>query len=199
MFFGRSPAWDAVDYWALDLETGGLDPRRDAILSVGMLPVRRGILRLGEAYQTLVRPAEGLRVDPGSIRAHELLGGEVAEGRPVGEVLPEIARRLGGGGVLLVHNRGFDEAFLRRDFKREGLHWPRPPVVDTMDLLVRVGRFLHPEMSSDMQPLNLTRARRHYGLPNYGAHDALIDAIATAELFLVLRRVLGARTLRDLR
>jgi DNA polymerase-3 subunit epsilon len=38
-----------------------------------------------------------------------------------------------------------------------------------------------------------------HGLPPYQAHDALTDAVATAELFLVLRHELGARTLRDLR
>ncbi len=42
-------------------------------------------------------------------------------------------------------------------------------------------------------------ARLAHGLPPYVAHDALIDAVATAELFLVLRRAIGAKTLRDLR
>jgi DNA polymerase-3 subunit epsilon len=46
--------------------------------------------------------------------------------------------------------------------------------------------------------LNLSRARREHGLPEYQAHDALTDALAAAELFLVLRKELGARTLRDL-
>jgi DNA polymerase-3 subunit epsilon len=47
--------------------------------------------------------------------------------------------------------------------------------------------------------MNLTAARHALGLPEYPAHDALTDAIATAELFLVLRHRLGARKLRDLR
>ena len=46
--------------------------------------------------------------------------------------------------------------------------------------------------------LNLADARRACGLPDYPAHDALTDAVATAELFLVLRHRLGARTLREL-
>ena len=45
----------------------------------------------------------------------------------------------------------------------------------------------------------LSKVRRSYGLPEYQAHDALTDALAAAELFLVLRNVLHARTLRDLR
>ena len=45
--------------------------------------------------------------------------------------------------------------------------------------------------------LNLASARRALDLPAYPAHDATTDAIATAELFLVLRHLLGARTLRE--
>ena len=55
-----SPAWDAVVYWALDLETGGLDPRADPILAVGLVPVREGTIRLGEAFRSLVCPQPAL-------------------------------------------------------------------------------------------------------------------------------------------
>ena len=44
----------------------------------------------------------------------------------------------------------------------------------------------------------VSRARRARGLPEYQVHDALSDAVATAELFLALRMALGARTVRDL-
>jgi DNA polymerase-3 subunit epsilon len=194
----RSPPWDEVTYWALDLETGGLDPKRDPILAVGMVPIRAGVIRLGEAYRTLVRPPDGGSIDPASVAAHQLLWGDVAEAPTVEEVLPEVERRLGDG-VLLVHQRAIDVAMLRREFKRCGLRWPAPRVVDTVDLLLRVGRQGNPGISNDQVPLNLSRARRHHGLPEYQAHDALTDAIATAELFLMLRMLMGARTVRDLR
>ncbi len=198
VFSFRSPAWDEVTYWALDLETGGLDPKRDPILAVGMVPIRAGIIQLGEAYRTLVRPRDGGVIDPASVAAHQLLWGDVAEAPPLEQVLPEVERRLGDG-VLLVHQRAVDVTFLRREFKRTGLNWPSPRVVDTVDLLLRVGRQGNPQISNDHLPLNLARARRHHGLPEYQAHDALTDAIATAELFLMLRLLMGARTIRDLR
>ena len=40
--FFSSPAWDSVTYWSLDIETGGLDPKRDPIIALGMLPIRDG-------------------------------------------------------------------------------------------------------------------------------------------------------------
>jgi DNA polymerase-3 subunit epsilon len=190
-----------VVYWSLDIETGGLDPARDSILAVGMVPVRGGHIQLGAAYRTLVQPEDGRRIEPASIQAHQLVWGELREAPPLRDVLREVAARLDRA-VLLVHQRAIDVAFLRRAFERHGVSWPRPLVVDTVDLLVataRRDRFRLPDMPADLPTLNLGRARRKFGLPEYQAHDALTDAIATAELFLVLRKVLGAKSLRDLR
>jgi DNA polymerase-3 subunit epsilon len=196
-----SPAWDSVVYWALDLETGGLDPRRDPILAVGMLPIRAGRVRLGEAYRALVRPADGRPIDPESVRAHQLVWGEVKDAPAISEILPEVDRRIAEG-VLLVHHRGIDVAFLKDAYRRCRMRWPSPTVVDTVDLLAREARRVHlrqPELPADPPTLNLSAAREAHGLPPYQAHDALTDALATAELFLVLRHAIGARTLRDLR
>ncbi len=197
-----SPPWDAVTYWSLDLETGGLDPRRDPIIAVGMVPIRAGRIRLGESFRTLVRPAGGGRIDPASVRAHQLVEREVRDAPALEEVLPIVERQLRAG-VLLVHHKAIDVAFLKAACRRTGVRWPAPRVVDTVDLLLKAARrarFTAPEEQRDRPPpLNLSAAREAHGLPPYAAHDALTDAVATAELFLVLRHELGARTLRDLR
>jgi DNA polymerase-3 subunit epsilon len=189
-----------VTYWALDLETGGFDPRTDPILSVGMVPIRAGGIRLGESYSSLVRPEEAEEITPSSIQAHQLLPGEVRDAPTVRTVLAEIDRRLGEG-ALLVHQAALDVGFLRRAYRRCGLRWPDPPVVDTVALLYKAAkraRFVDPDASPQEPELNLLAARRRFGLPEYGQHDALLDAIAAAELFLVLRRRIGAKKLRDL-
>lgn len=196
-----SPPWEGVTYWALDLETGGLDPKSDPILAVGMVPVRSGAIRLGEAYASLVRPEvpEGIR--PDSMRAHHLVPGDVREAPALETVLDEIEGRIREG-ALLVHNAALDVGFLRRAYRRTGRRWPGPPVVDTVALLLKVAkrvRFVDPDAPATEPELNLAAARKRVQLPEYASHDALTDAIAAAELFLVLRRRLAARTLRDLR
>ncbi|MBK9516474.1 MAG: 3'-5' exonuclease [Anaeromyxobacter sp.] len=197
----HSPAWDSVVYWSLDIETGGLDAKRDPILAVGMLPVRAGILRLGEAYQSLIRPEAGRVIKPESVRAHQLVQGEVDAAPALGDVLLEVDRRLREG-ALLVHHQAIDVVFLKRAYARLGRTWPKPPVVDTVELihkLDRKTRFIRPaDAQPDVPSTNLSETRRRHGLPDYQAHDALTDAIATAELFLVLREALHAKTLRDL-
>jgi DNA polymerase-3 subunit epsilon len=197
MFF-RSPPWDSAVYWSLDLETGGLDARVDPVLAVGMVPVRAGRIRLREAWRTLVRPPEGSQITPASVHAHQLVWQDLQQAPSIDEVLPEIDRRIREG-LLLVHHGGLDVTVLRREFKRAGLSWPKPPVVDTMRLLLAKARLGSPELSRDQIALRLSRARAEYGLPDYQAHDALTDAVATAELFLALRMAVGARTVRDLR
>ena len=196
----RSPAWNSVVYWALDLETGGLDARVDPILAVGMVPVRDGVIRLGEAYSSLVRPEDRSHITPNSIRAHQLVWEEVRDAPQLAEVLREVDRRIREG-ALLVHHQTIDVGFLRQAYRRHGMHWPAPKVVDTANLLFKEGRrtrFANPDRPDHMPSLQLSVARREHGLPEYQAHDALTDALAAAELFLVLRRSLGARRLRDL-
>ena len=195
-----SPAWDEVVYWALDLETGGLDPRKDPIVAVGMLPVRRGTIRLAEAYASLVRPEPLEEITPGSILAHQLLPGDVSGAPRLGDVLGEVDRRLREG-AMLVHMAALDVAFLKRAYKRFGMRWPAPPVVDTVGLLLKEAkraRFVNPDAPELDPEVNLLAARRAHGLPDYRQHEALTDAIAAAELFLVLRRALAARKLSDL-
>lgn len=199
--FWPSPPWDSVTYWSLDLETGGLDPRTDAILAVGMVPVRAGGVRLGERYASLVRPEGADHFTEASIRAHQLVPGEVAGAPVAADVLAQVDKRLREG-ALLVHQAAIDVAFLKRAFKRAGRRWPDPPVVDTVALLLKVAkrrRFTDPDAPDTEPALNLTAARARLGLPDYGQHDALTDAVATAELFLVLRKQLNARTFREVR
>jgi len=197
----HSPAWDSVTYWSLDIETGGLDAKRDPVIAVGMLPVRGGILKLGEAYQTLIRPEAGREIKPESVRAHQLLKRDLSAAPPLAEVLAQVDRRIREG-ALLVHFQAIDVQFLKQGYSRFGLKWPRPPVVDTVELILKLDRktrFVRPaDAPADVPSTNLTETRRRLGLPDYQAHDALTDAIATAELFLVLRKLLGAKTLRDL-
>jgi len=189
-----------VTYWSLDLETGGLDPQRDAVLAVGMVPVRRGAVILGDSYSSLVRPGADELIGARSIHAHHLVPSEVAGAPPPDAVVTEVEGRLREG-VLLLHSGAVDLPFLRRLFRSAGRRWPSPPVVDTVDLLWSLQkrqRFLDPDGAA-APVLQLGQARERLGLPPHHAHDALADAVATAELFLVLAARLGARSLRDLR
>lgn len=194
LFRPRREPWTEVTFWALDLETSGLDARRDEILAVGMVPIRGGAIRWGERFSTLVQPLwPGASIGDGLV-AHHLLPGEVAGGLPLAGAVEQVLLRLEDG-LLLVHFAALDVAFLRRACAACGRDWPRPDVVDTVRLLEHMARAEYPRPA---QPGNLAAARARYGLPPATEHDALADALATAELFLVLRHRLRAETVREL-
>jgi DNA polymerase-3 subunit epsilon len=186
LFTFRRPLPETV--WALDLETSGLDARRAAILAVGMVPIRGGAIRLGEAYESRVKPPAGSAPSIEGMRIHHLVPSELEKSPTVEGVVPDIERRLAGA-ALLVHGRAIDVPFLKRAFRVASRPWPKPRVIDTMDLIDKLDRRreMHdPTGTGRSFPRNLTKARRALGLPEYVAHDALSDAIATAELWLLL-------------
>lgn len=194
----RSTAWDAVDYLALDLETSGLDPERERILGVGTVPLHGGVVRWGERYFSLVHPEGFGRLDGEAIGVHQILPAELQDAPPLDQVLAAVEERLEGH-VLLAHHAPLDVGFLRRAFRAAGRPWPRPRVVDTRLLVARLDRRLH-QLHPYGRPLprSLAEVRKALDLPRYEYHHALTDALATAELFLVLRRRLGLQTLRQL-
>lgn len=191
---GRREGWEEAVFWALDLETSGLDARRDEILAVGMVPIRGGTIRWGERFATLVQPVwPGASIGSG-LGVHHLLPGEVAGGLTLAAALEQVLLRLDEG-VLLVHFAALDVEFLRRACQICGRAWSRPRVVDTVRLLEQMARFEYPKPAP---ATNLAAARARFGLPAADEHDALADALATAELFLVLRQRLRAETLAEL-
>lgn len=195
---GSSTPWERVVFWALDLETTGLDPTRDHIISAGMVPVRGGTIRIGERWHTHVCAPEGARSSLDALRVHHIMPRESAGAPSLGDVVRGVDRRLREG-VLLVHFATLDVAFLREACRRIGQRWPRPRVVDTAALAWRLHqRATWPREPAAEPGLGLADVRAAMGLPPHQAHDALADAVATAELFLVLRSRLDLRSLRQL-
>lgn len=194
-----SPALDDLALWALDLEMSGLQPDRDRILSVGMVPIRRSTIRYGERFSSFVRPPDLDSLSSEGLRAHHLIRADLAQAPPLGDVLPAIDTRVREG-PLVLHFAALDLAFLARAYRDCGLAWPNPVVVDTVELQHRLYRRQARWNPHATPPgTSLPEARASFGLPSHESHDALSDALATAELYLVLRHRLGAFTLRDIR
>lgn len=195
--FRKSPAWNEINYWALDLETSGLEPS-DQILSVGMVPIRSGVIEFGAHYYSLVRPTRPEALSVEGIKAHHILPDELQTAPPLALVLDEVQQRLGQD-VLVLHFSSVDLGFLRRSCRALGRPWKKPLVVDTAVLLARLNeRIRRLEPYKEPCPGGLGAARAFLGLPGHLEHHALWDALATAELFLALRHRLQAQTLHQL-
>jgi DNA polymerase III subunit epsilon len=184
----RADTWWLRDYWVLDLEMGGLDVRTDEIISVGMVPIRDGAIRLGEAYHSHIRPSR--RVGEPSLKVHGLLAKDLCDAPDLETVIVEIDRRIRGS-AMVVHFAGVDVPFLKAAYERTNTAWPGVEVVDTVQLLLAAGR----RWGRNSVRTDLAMARADLGLPEHDHHDALADAVATAEMFLVLTERVPARNL----
>lgn len=169
-----------VSYLALDLETTGLDPAKDEIISVGMVKIENWRIQLGSAEHMLVKATHSVAQ---SAVYHGITDGYLADAKPLKDVMPFILQALQNH-VLVVHSASVDLAFLNAACQK--LCQRRLPVryVDTIVLGIRRYRLEQRAIPEDA--LRLHALRELYGLPSYQSHHALSDAIATAELFLAM-------------
>ena len=82
----------------LDCETTGLNPRTDEVIAIAALIVRGHRIMTSEPFRAVIRPDK----DPTStsIKVHRLRAQDVAEGRAMHEVLPELLRFIGGRPIV---------------------------------------------------------------------------------------------------
>lgn len=169
----------SLELLSLDLETTGFDANHDTILSAGWitLDARRVLLSAGEHH--LIRPERA--INEASAVIHAITDDMAAQGDELCLVLTRLLTALRGR-VLLAHNASIERRFLNRACHHCFGGPFFVPTIDTLQLALRRLR------QRDQQPrggeLRLGALREQYGLPRYRAHNALSDALATAELFL---------------
>lgn len=177
---------EKVPFVAVDFETTGLDPDQHSIVSVGLVPFTLDRIQLGGARHWLVKPQ--LPLHQTSVTVHGITHTDIDKAPDLEEVLGDILSCLAGR-IPVVHYRNIERPFLNVALKwriREGLQFP---VVDTM----AIEAHLHPDRQPSwwqklkgQQPVSIRLAdsRTRYRLPHYQPHNALIDALASAELLI---------------
>ncbi len=166
---------------SLDLETTGLDPARHSILSYGLVQIDNMTIRLDSTHHEIISVVED--IPEASAVIHQITDDRSAAGTPLEEVLPDLLRMLAGK-VMLVHYASIEQNFIDAACRRL---YGAPFVIPTIDTLIlaqrRFERRNHTIQIGDLRLFNL---RPRYNLPMYKAHNALSDAVATAELFLAM-------------
>ena len=184
---GNTPIKDAP-LMAMDVETTGLNPTRDGIVSVGILPMSIDRIQSSASRHWIVQPHVPLA--DASVTIHGITHSQVADAPEFVDILGELLQAIAGH-VLVVHCRAIERQFLNNALNRL-IHEPiEIPMIDTMELEARLHRS-KPGPSwwdrvirkKQYKPVSIRLAdsRRRYGLPFYKPHHALTDALATAEL-----------------
>lgn len=178
-FPSRKSPVNEVEFLAVDLETTGLDPKQDEILSIGCVPIRHLRITLGGSSSMLLKP-EGA-IPASSAVVHRIFDDQAAQGMPLTQAIPLLLRQLSGK-VLVAHHAPIETEFLRQACRRL---YACDVVFPTVDTLVLERRWIdRRQVTLASGGLRLAAIRDRYGLPRYPVHNALSDALATAELLL---------------
>ena len=173
-----------VPFVALDFETTGLNRERDEIISIGAVPFDLARIRPAESRYWLLKPKDDLTAS--SVPFHGITHSALDDAPDLEQVLGPLLESLAGK-IVVVHFRYIEREFLDIAVRRRLGEGVRFPLVDTMELeamLYRQGfkSQLKRLLGLPRTSIRLDDSRRRYGLPHYGQHHALTDAIATAEL-----------------
>lgn len=164
-------------YIAVDLETTGLDPKREKIIEIGALRVVDG--QIQETFQTLVNPRRVLREEITALTGitDDMLL-DCPDAAQVIAKLLEFCQEL----PLLGHRILFDYCFLKRAAVNSGREWER----DGVDTLTLCRRFMPLE-----EKKTLLSACTFYQVDGAGWHRALADACRTHGLYQKLKALYG--------
>lgn len=168
-----------LGFVALDLETSGLDNRRDEILSIGWVCLSDMQIELSSAQHRLIRPHYDIPEQSAVI--HQITDDQAAQGESLSDVLSELLPLLAGK-VLIAHHASFEMRFLQRVCEALFGVGFLMPVVDTQAIARR--SLERRDQAFQPKELRLGALRGRYQLPRYRLHNALSDALGAAELFL---------------
>jgi DNA polymerase III subunit epsilon len=188
-------SWRTAGFVVLDVETTGLDPRRDEIVSFAGVPVDGGRILAREAVTGLVRP-DGPPSGT-SVEIHGLRAADLAAAPPAAEALAPLVAALSGR-IPVAHVAWVERSFLGPPLRALGSAPPRR-IIDTA-VLWRALCIRRGEGDPGTPPLFAMAER--LGLPVHRSHDAEGDALTTAQAFLALAthfEALGRGSVRSLR
>ena len=172
----------AGEWVSLDLETTGIDPARDHILSLAAVPVRDGTAWLSERFERRVHTARAFGIE--SIRHHRITPDEASAGEPVTDVVRDFLHWLGGR-RLLGYNLGFDLDMLAPHVRALTRFDLPNPTVDLADAVAAAQRRQRPDAPVN---LDLVHIAERLGVPMIGRHTALGDATTVGLCWLALQK-----------
>lgn len=180
----------------VDVETGGFQPRTDALLEIAAVIIEigpDGRVRRGPTHAYHVKPFEGARLDPASLEVTGIdpwhpLRLAIDEAEALQRLFREIRTAIRSHGcrraILVGHNAAFDLAFLNAAVERTGIKRNPFHPFSCFDTATLAGAALGQTV--------LARAVQLAGIEwdSREAHSARYDAERTADLFCYINNLL---------
>ena len=163
----------------VDVETSGLSLSHDYLLAIGAIGIHAGRIALADSFDVLLR--QEVASDKANILVHGIGGTAQRSGLPPEDALLEFLQYLDGAPLFAFH-AAFDETMLRKACRKFlGIEF-RHAWVDLAYLLPE----LYPQYANKCHALD--DWLKLFGIGNEARHNALADAMATAQLGLLALR-----------
>lgn len=177
-------------YVVVDVETSGLDLRRDRLIAVGAIGLNRGVIVLDDGFDAVLRQRQAS--PDANILIHGIGGEAQLGGRDPAEGVVAFLE-YAGRAPLCAYRSEFDQPMLERGvFEILGVH-VRLPFVDLA--------FLLPALFKGTECDSLDDWLAHFAIATPSRHSAVADAYATAQLGLIAltaAEAVGMHTAADL-
>lgn len=179
------PVWqpqtslESLEFLVVDFETSGLDIQHDAILSIGWVVIQNNQIHLDSAQKIDILAGDQVKAETAVI--NHIIPEALTDATPFTSAIIDLLKAMTNR-VVIAHSASIERGFLNQ-YCQYYFNSMLPPMV-WLDTLVMESSLQVSSSHNRPQDFGLSTIREKYGLPSYPAHDALIDAVATAELFL---------------
>ena len=160
-----------------DIETTGLDRRRERITEIGAVVLKEGVVV--DQYNTFVNP--GRPIPRNIVELTGITDSMVADAPGQEAALNDFLDWVGDR-PLAAHNAEFDMGFLAEGCRRMGRHFSNPSIdslILAQNLLPSLGKY------------KLDIVAEHLGLPAFNHHRACDDAAVVGYMLVPFRRMLA--------
>ncbi len=180
---------DTEENMVFDLETTGLDARKDYILEAAVLPVvKRKLLIYDSEYVRIQSPS----YDPHSASIHGILRSEAET--PEIDALGKIVSRLNSRWII-GHHVKFDYTFLKNRCRVHHIDFLPKGIIDTQRMAVKLDTGTTDLTGISSKDYTLKALCQRFSIPMEDEHTAAGDTLATALLYVKLLYIFSEKKL----
>jgi len=163
-----------LDFVVVDVEATGAKTPPNRLIELGAYRIRGG--RIVDKFLSLVNPEIPI---PRFVATLTGISNEMVKTAPLFALVAPQWLDFVNDSVLVAHNAPFDTSFLNHEISRV---YPGHRMINPHLCTVRLARRVFPDLSNH----RLDTIASHFSIPIVSRHRAGSDALATAEIFILL-------------
>ncbi|WP_041959861.1 3'-5' exonuclease [Sulfurospirillum arsenophilum] len=178
--FDKAPEDEVVVF---DTETTGLNPKKDEILSIGAVKLKGNKILMSQKFELFVKPTR--EINEQSIKIHQIRNIDLENGCEAREAITQFLHFIGSR-PLVGYYLEFDIKMINKYVKPYlGINLPNDQI--------EVSGLYHDKkikfIPDGVIDLRFDVMMNDLGLPIFGKHDALNDAVMTAMMYIKLQNI----------